>query len=230
MDASFIYKQNQKKYHLIIVKKKIEIYDIGELKKLFKSCIGGDSTSIMYFQELLGEDIYNFPVKVRREDKDKAADFYCYCFEKGRIFKRLLTYKGACKLRTFQYYVLNDLYNEWKRAESLHNLPMSSLNKPVNPDSGEEMIDFVKNYDPSYSMIFDIESISLSFFKNLLMQMSEEERIYIKLLTYWVLLWPMIYRNEREFSEVLMKGGFLPARIKVIYEPFRIHGIGICRK
>ncbi len=51
-----------------------------------------------------------------------------------------------------------------------------------------------------------------------------------KIFLDWVLLWPMIYRNERQFSEVLIQGGFLSEKIRVIYEPFRIHGIAVCKK
>jgi len=46
----------------------------------------------------------------------------------------------------------------------------------------------------------------------------------------WVVLWPMIYRNEQEFAELLIEGGFPPENIQLIYEPFRIHGIAVCRK
>jgi hypothetical protein len=46
----------------------------------------------------------------------------------------------------------------------------------------------------------------------------------------WVLLWPMIYRDERQLAEILIEGGFSQENIEIIYEPFRIHGIGICRK
>jgi ubiquinone/menaquinone biosynthesis C-methylase UbiE len=51
-----------------------------------------------------------------------------------------------------------------------------------------------------------------------------------KPLLDWVLLWPMFYRNQNEFSELLVNGGFSPGKIHLIYEPFRIHGIAICRK
>jgi hypothetical protein len=51
-----------------------------------------------------------------------------------------------------------------------------------------------------------------------------------KIFLDWVLLWPMIYRNEEEFSELLIEGGFSPDNIQLIYEPFRIHGIAVCRR
>jgi len=51
-----------------------------------------------------------------------------------------------------------------------------------------------------------------------------------KPLLDWVLLWPMFYRNEAEFLELLIEGGFSPEKIQLIYEPFRIHGLAVCRK
>lgn len=46
----------------------------------------------------------------------------------------------------------------------------------------------------------------------------------------WVLLWPMIYRTEQELANLIVKGGFLPSKAQLIYEPFQIHGIAVCRK
>ncbi len=158
--------------------------NIEKLKELLKFCLKGESTSIMRFQEEFGEDIYNFPVKARGVDIDKASDFYCYCFEKGRIFKRMLTYKGICSLRTYQYHVLNDLCNEWGRTEMLHSIPTVSLNSPVNPESGTEIIDLLEDEDSTSPMVFDSETNTLDTFKQMLKQLPNEEGIYIKLLAY----------------------------------------------
>lgn len=46
----------------------------------------------------------------------------------------------------------------------------------------------------------------------------------------WALLWPMIYRTDKELADVVVEGGFAPERVKLIYEPFKIHGIAVCRK
>jgi hypothetical protein len=51
-----------------------------------------------------------------------------------------------------------------------------------------------------------------------------------KIFLSWVLLWPMIYRNEKQFSNILINGGFSPEKVDLIYEPFKIHGIGVCQK
>ncbi|HDL15182.1 MAG TPA: sigma-70 family RNA polymerase sigma factor [Euryarchaeota archaeon] len=166
------------------MKKDFQINDIEALRGLLYSCMEGDSETIMHFQEIFGEDIYNFPVKVRGSEIDKAADFYCYCFEKSRIFKRLFTYKGICKLRTYQYHILNNLYTEWKRTEKLHTIPAESLNAPITPDSKAEMVNFLEDYDFSYTTLLDGESISLNTFDNIINQLYDEEKIYIKLLSY----------------------------------------------
>lgn len=44
----------------------------------------------------------------------------------------------------------------------------------------------------------------------------------------WVLLWPMIYRNEGQFKEVLRKSGFDLDNIQIIFEPHRVHQLAIC--
>ncbi|MBU1255986.1 class I SAM-dependent methyltransferase family protein [Patescibacteria group bacterium] len=50
-----------------------------------------------------------------------------------------------------------------------------------------------------------------------------------KIFLDWVMLWPMIYRNEDQFEELLLKGGFSPQNVYIVYEPFKIHGIGVCQ-
>jgi hypothetical protein len=45
-----------------------------------------------------------------------------------------------------------------------------------------------------------------------------------------VLIWPMIYRSEEEFADLLIHGGFTAGEIRLVYEPFKIHGIAVCRK
>jgi Putative lysophospholipase. len=51
-----------------------------------------------------------------------------------------------------------------------------------------------------------------------------------KIFLDWILLWPMIYRSEEEFADVLVNAGFPAKNIRLIYEPFKIHGIAVCRK
>jgi len=51
-----------------------------------------------------------------------------------------------------------------------------------------------------------------------------------KIFLDWALIWPMIYRSEEEFADLLVQGGFLAENIRLVYEPFKIHGIAVCRK
>ncbi|MBN1829793.1 MAG: class I SAM-dependent methyltransferase [Deltaproteobacteria bacterium] len=51
-----------------------------------------------------------------------------------------------------------------------------------------------------------------------------------KIFLDWLLLWPMVYRNEEKLVQVLLDGGFSPDGIRLVYEPFKIHGIAVCRK
>lgn len=50
-----------------------------------------------------------------------------------------------------------------------------------------------------------------------------------KIFLDWTLLWPMFYRTEEEFGRILTEGGFSPENTEIIYEPFFIHGIAVCR-
>lgn len=45
-----------------------------------------------------------------------------------------------------------------------------------------------------------------------------------------IIEWDMVYRDEHDLAEVLIKGGFKPKKCKIIYEPFFIHGLAIGRK
>lgn len=51
-----------------------------------------------------------------------------------------------------------------------------------------------------------------------------------KIFLDWILLWPMIYRTDVEFAELVVEGGFAPEKVQIVYEPFKIHGIAVCKK
>jgi len=48
-------------------------------------------------------------------------------------------------------------------------------------------------------------------------------------LVDYCLMWPMIYRNPKQFAEILIEAGFNPQSVRIIYEPFKIHGLAICQ-
>jgi len=46
--------------------RKVSLYnDIKQLKGLLDLCLKGNDEAIMQFQDIFGEDIYNFPIKTR---------------------------------------------------------------------------------------------------------------------------------------------------------------------
>ncbi|MEA2113381.1 MAG: class I SAM-dependent methyltransferase family protein [Patescibacteria group bacterium] len=81
-------------------------------------------------------------------------------------------------------------------------------------DKAIQLIGEIKRYLPSGGIF-----LTCNINKN-------REKIFLD----WVLLWPMIYRNEKQFANLLLEGGFSSENINILYEPFRIHGIGVCRK
>lgn len=114
--------------------------DLEQLKELLQSCLNANRDALLRFQEQFGEDIYNFPLKVKRMAEDLAGDFYCFCFENRRIFKRLLIFQGICSLRTYQYRILNDLFNEWYREGKKLELPTEPLDDEENIQSPDQPI------------------------------------------------------------------------------------------
>jgi hypothetical protein len=143
--------------------------DLEKLKELLTSCIDGNSDSIMQFQDRFGIDIYNFPVKARHRNMEQAADFYCYCFEKNRIFKRLLTFKGLCALRTYQFRILNDLFNEWSGKETREAIPTD----PLNSDQDLPGVELLDSF-----------SVSFKSYNVLLEKLTTEEQVFVKLLSF----------------------------------------------
>jgi hypothetical protein len=51
-----------------------------------------------------------------------------------------------------------------------------------------------------------------------------------KVFLSYMLLWPMIYRNQEEFLDILIQAGFLHENVLMLYEPFKIHGLAVCKK
>jgi hypothetical protein len=52
------------------------------------------------------------------------------------------------------------------------------------------------------------------------------ERIFL----FAVMLWPMIYRDENELSDIVVGGNFSPQKTTIYYEPCDIHGIVATQK
>lgn len=92
-----------------------------------------------------------------------------------------------------------------------------------------EMVGFL-DYRPDKKAIQLIEIIRKCLSPNGFFLTCNIRKNREKIFLNWVLLWPMIYRSEKEFAKLLVNGGFQPEKINLFYEPFRIHGIGVCQK
>lgn len=86
-------------------------------RALIARCLAGDEFASRRFQELFGELIYGYPIRVFRVPPDDAGDFYVFAFDSGRIYRRLRTFEGRAPLRAYLLgFVLDDLVLEWKRG------------------------------------------------------------------------------------------------------------------
>jgi DNA-directed RNA polymerase specialized sigma24 family protein len=112
---------------------------ITEIQGLIQACVGGDAAARRQFQDVYGEDIYNFPVKIHGLQLEEAGNFYVYVFEDDRIFNRLRTFEGrqGIQFRTFlSYYVLKHLFLEWRRTYK--ELDTISLQTPLGSDDDSD--------------------------------------------------------------------------------------------
>ncbi len=92
-----------------------------------------------------------------------------------------------------------------------------------------EMVGFM-DYLPKETAINLVSEIHGNLVDNGLFITSNIKDNREKIFLDWVLLWPMIYRDEKELAAILMKGGFIDNNIDLVYEPFKIHGIAVCKK
>ncbi|MCK4635692.1 MAG: class I SAM-dependent methyltransferase family protein [Candidatus Moranbacteria bacterium] len=51
-----------------------------------------------------------------------------------------------------------------------------------------------------------------------------------KIFLDWGLLWPMIYKDEKVFEEIILGAGFSSENVSIFYEPFKIHGVSFSKK
>lgn len=92
--------------------------DTDDARALIGRCLRGEPAAAREFQELYGELVYGYPMRVYRVPADEAGDFYVFAFDGGRLFRRLRRYEGRAPLRAFLLgFVLDDLVLEWKRGD-----------------------------------------------------------------------------------------------------------------
>jgi hypothetical protein len=92
-----------------------------------------------------------------------------------------------------------------------------------------EVVGFLM-YRPKEKAINLVERIYHILPSNGVLLISQDNYIPERHFLYSVVNWPIIFRSPNEFSEILIKGGFNPQNCKIIYEPFKMHGLAICRK
>jgi RNA polymerase sigma factor (sigma-70 family) len=158
----------------------------SELKEIARSCLRNDRDAKTRFQNLFGELIYNYPMKMFRLPEDKTADFYVYVFEDGRVFKRLKGFEGRnnAQFKTYLgYYVLRDLFLEWGR---LQKDPVTvSLEAPVtrqdSKDEGGTLQDFIPDPSDGPESVIDSRSGNAAV-KDVFERIDPEKKLLLKLL------------------------------------------------
>jgi DNA-directed RNA polymerase specialized sigma24 family protein len=110
-----------------------------ETRNLIRRCLSGDREAAVIFQDLYGELIYGYPIRVYRVPPDEAGDFYVFAFDRGRIFRRVRTFEGRAPFRAYLLgFVLDDLVLEWKRGQrEIETVSLESLGELPDPGSSD---------------------------------------------------------------------------------------------
>ena len=135
------------------------IFETTDLKELLRACAQGDADNRIRFQNAFGESIYNYPIKTFRLSADKAADFYIYVFEDDRIFRRVSRFeaRNGAQFQTYlNYYVLRDLFFEWRRTQKEpETVSLATVVSDGSSDHERTLEDLLANDDPSPDDISD---------------------------------------------------------------------------
>jgi RNA polymerase sigma factor (sigma-70 family) len=119
--------------------------DEAEVLALINQCKEGDPDALHRFFQIYGEDIYNFPIRVFNMDIDEAGDFFLFAFERLRDGRRMKTFVGDSKFRTWLYTVLRNLVIDWLRSRrELDLIPVDRIEKEekrseADPAGGDEL-------------------------------------------------------------------------------------------
>lgn len=156
------------------------------LREIVRCCLDGDRNSRVRFQDLFGEYVYNYPMKMFRLPNDRAADFYIYVFENDRIFKRLGGFEGRndAQFKTYLgFYVLRDLFLEWQRSQ--REPETVSLETVVTGNDlggkGVTLQDLIADPTDSQETLMD-SGVKAAPFKDILASLDVEKRVILKLL------------------------------------------------
>jgi DNA-directed RNA polymerase specialized sigma24 family protein len=156
-----------------------------ELKALLRSCVEGDADSRVKFQNVFGELIYNYPIRVFHLPNDRAADFYIYIFENDRIFRRVKSFEARndAQFTTYlQFYVLRDLFLEWRRGQKeADTISLATAVSSGSGDSSGTLEDILSDPGDTIEKSLDAESKALEF-KALFEKLAPERKLLLKLL------------------------------------------------
>lgn len=87
-----------------------------DIRRIVDGCKKGNADSLERFFEVYGQDIYNFPMRVFSMTEDDAGDFFLFAFERLRDGRRMRTFLGDSRFRTWLYTVLRNLVIDWLRS------------------------------------------------------------------------------------------------------------------
>lgn len=158
----------------------------SELKQLVRCCLENDKDARVGFQDLFGEFIYNYPMKMFRVATDNAADFYIYVFENDRVFKRLSGFEGrnGAHFRTYLGgFVLRDLFLEWQRSQKEPET-VSLETIVTGNDTGEKaatLQDLIADPRDSEGTLMDSQDEATPF-KEILAGLDMGKRVLLRLL------------------------------------------------
>lgn len=128
------------------------VLETSDLKELLHAWAQGDADSRIKFQNAFGEAIYNYPIKTFRLSPDKAADFYIYVFENDRIFRRVSRFeaRNGAQFQTYlNFYVLRDLFLEWRRTQKEpETISLATVVSDGSSDHAGTLEDLLANNDP----------------------------------------------------------------------------------
>lgn len=102
----------------------------AEVRRLVEGCKKGDPDSLRSFFDLYGKDIYSFPMRVFNMSEEDAGDFFLFAFERLRDGRRMRTFIGESRFRTWLYTVLRNLVIDWLRSRrEVEIIPVERIEK-----------------------------------------------------------------------------------------------------
>lgn len=115
--------------------------DDQEIRALISKIKEGDTTALKRFFDLYSQDIYNFPIRVFNLNEDDAGDFFLFAFERLRDGRRMASFVGGSKFRTWLYAVLRNLVIDWLRSKrEVELIPVERIEKEEDRPSAEAIL------------------------------------------------------------------------------------------